>query len=61
MELANIWEPKCGFIWMKRWLEAQRMRTAARDALKEASLVKQSHRPKSPRKCHQLPLVWNTS
>jgi hypothetical protein len=62
MELAEIWEPKRGFVWMKRWLETQRMRKAARDAMKEASLVKQpSHRPKSPRKYHQLPLAWNTS
>jgi hypothetical protein len=61
MELAEIWEPKRGFVWMKRWLETQRMRKAARDAMKEASLVKQSRRPKSLPKYQQLPLVWNTS
>ena len=61
MELAEIWEPKRGFVWMKRWLETQRMRKAARDAMKEASLVKQSRRPKSLPKYQQLPLFWNTS
>jgi hypothetical protein len=33
MQLAEIWEPKRGHIWMKRWLETHRMRTAARQAL----------------------------
>ena len=69
MELAEIWEPKRGFVWMKRWLETQRMRKAASlswrtgqgNALKEASLVKQSRRPKSLPKYQQLPLAWNTS
>jgi len=61
MELAEIWEPKRGFVWMKRWLETQRMRKAAKDAMKEASLVKQSRRPKSLPKYQQLPLFWNTS
>jgi len=61
MELAEIWEPKTRFVWMKRWLETQRMRKAARDAMKEASLVKQSRRPKSLPKYQQLPLFWNTS
>jgi hypothetical protein len=32
MELAEIWEPKRGFVWMKHWLETHRMRKAARDA-----------------------------
>lgn len=48
MELAEIWEPKRGFVWMKRWLETHRMRKAASlswrtvqgDALKEAAQVK---------------------
>jgi hypothetical protein len=69
MELAEIWEPKRGFVWMKRWLETHRMRKAARlswrtvqgDAMKEASLVKQSRRQKSLPKYQQLPLIWNTS
>ncbi len=34
MELAEIWEPKRGFVWMKRWLETHRVRKAARDAIK---------------------------
>jgi hypothetical protein len=34
MQLAEIWEPKRGHIWIKRWLETHRMRTAARPALK---------------------------
>jgi hypothetical protein len=41
MELAETWEPKRGFVWMKRWLETHRMRKAARDAMKEAAQVKQ--------------------
>ena len=61
MELAEIWEPKRGFVWMKRWLETQRMRKTARDAMKEAAQVKQLSRPKSFPKYQQLPLVWNTS
>ena len=77
MELAEIWEPKRGFVWMKRWLETHRMRKTASlswrtvqgDAMKEASLVKQSRRPKSLPKYQQLPLAcevtapfsWNTS
>ena len=31
--IAEIWEPKRGHIWMKRWLETHRMRKAARQAL----------------------------
>ena len=61
MELAEIWEPKRGFVWMKRWLETHRMRKAARDAMKEAAQVKQPRRPKSLPKYQQLPLVCNTS
>ena len=70
MELAEIWEPKRGFVWMKRWLETHRMRKAARDAIKEGSLVKQStHHPKSHHQYLQLslaceataPFSWNTS
>lgn len=33
LELAEIWEPQRGHIWMKRWLETHRIRKAARDAL----------------------------
>jgi hypothetical protein len=33
MQLAEIWEPKRGHIWMKRWLDTHRMRKAARLAL----------------------------
>jgi hypothetical protein len=69
MELAEIWEPKRGFVWMKRWLETHRMRKAARDALKKAAQVIQPTRPKSLPQYQQLPLVcevtapfsWNTS
>jgi 3'-phosphoadenosine 5'-phosphosulfate sulfotransferase (PAPS reductase)/FAD synthetase len=60
MELAEIWEPKRGFVWMQRWLETHRMRKAARDALKAAEQVKQSTR-RPPQKYQQLPFVWNTS
>jgi hypothetical protein len=33
MQLAEIWEPKRGHIWMKRWINTHRMRKAARLAL----------------------------
>jgi len=33
MQLAEIWEPKRGHIWMKRWIDTHRMRKAARLAL----------------------------
>ena len=33
LQLAEIWEPKRGHIWMKRWLETHRCRRAARLAL----------------------------
>ena len=33
MQLAEIWEPKRGRIRMRRWLVANRMRRAARQAL----------------------------
>jgi len=33
LQLAEIWEPKRGSIWMKRGLETHRMRRAARLAL----------------------------
>ena len=33
LELAEIWEPKRGHIWMKRWLETHRLRKAARLAM----------------------------
>ena len=58
-------EPKRGFVWMKRWLETYRMRKTASlswrtvqgDAMKEASPVKHSRRPKSLPKYQQLPLA----
>jgi len=59
MELAEIWEPKRGFVWMKQWLETHRMRKAARDALKDAAQI--TNRPRLPRLYQQLPIVWNTS
>ena len=37
MELAEIWEPKRGHIWMKQWLETHHLLKAARDTLKNAS------------------------
>jgi len=61
MELAEIWEPKRGFVWMKRWLETHPMRKAARDAIKGAAQVKQSRRLKSLPQYQQLPPAWNTS
>jgi hypothetical protein len=33
MQLAEIWEPKRGHIWMKRWIDTHRMRKAARLAM----------------------------
>ena len=33
MELVEIWEPKRGFVWMRRWLETHRLRRAARLAM----------------------------
>jgi hypothetical protein len=33
MQLAEIWEPKRGHIWMKRWINTHRMRKAFRQAL----------------------------
>jgi hypothetical protein len=35
LELVEIWEPKRGHIWMKRWLETHRLRKAARDAMRQ--------------------------
>lgn len=32
MQLAEIWEPKRGFVWMQRWLETHRLRKVAREA-----------------------------
>jgi hypothetical protein len=60
MQLAEIWEPKRGFVWMQRWLETHRMRKAAQDALKAAEQIKQPTR-RPPQKYQQLPFVWNTS
>jgi len=33
MQLAEIWEPKRGHIWMKRWIDTHRLRKAARLAM----------------------------
>ena len=33
MQLAEIWEPQRGHIWMKRWIDTHRMRKAARLAM----------------------------
>lgn len=33
--LIEIWEPRRGHIWMKRWLETHRQRKAARLALEQ--------------------------
>ena len=33
MQLAEIWDPKHGHIWMKRWIDTHRMRKAARLAM----------------------------
>ena len=43
LELAEIWEPKRGHIWMKRWLETHRMRKAARQAMQRL-LARRSRR-----------------
>ena len=59
MELAEIWEPKRGFVWMKHWLETHRMRKAARDALIDAAQI--TNRSRLPRLYQQIPIAWNTS
>ena len=59
MELAEIWVPKRGFVWMKHWLETHRMRKAARDAFIDAAQITSHSR--LPRLYQQLPIVWNTS
>lgn len=41
MQLAEIWEPKRGHIWMRRWLETHRMRKTARQALER---IRAQHR-----------------
>jgi hypothetical protein len=33
MQSIEIWDPKHGHIWMRRWLDAHRYRRAARQAL----------------------------
>ena len=43
MELAEIWQPQRGHIWMRRWLETHRMRKAARDALAQAQAARPRH------------------
>jgi len=59
MELAEIWEPKRGYVWMRRWLETHRLRKAARDALNHATQIKRpTPHPKLPRKYQQLPIAW---
>ena len=39
MQLAEIWEPKRGHIWMKRWPDTHRMRKAARLALQQIRAI----------------------
>lgn len=55
LELASIWEPQRGHIWMRRWLETHRIRKAARDALAQV-------RAAFPRRPQQLAFdFFNTS
>ena len=62
MELAEIWEPKRGHIWMRQWLETHRLLKAARDALKNAAQAKRpTPNPILSRNYQQLSLAWNTS
>ena len=44
LELVEIWEPKRGHIWMKRWLETHRLRKAARQALERLLAARSSSR-----------------
>jgi len=44
MQLAEIWDPKHGHIWMRRWLETHRMRKAARQALERIRLEHHRYR-----------------
>jgi hypothetical protein len=60
MELAEIWEPQRGYVWMKRWLETHRLRKAARDAANNV-IAKHIRRSRSSQQYQQLPLIWNTS
>ena len=46
LKLAEIWEPKRGFVWMKHWLKTQRIRKTARDALNNAKQI--TNRPRFP-------------
>jgi len=32
MQLAEVWEPKRGHVWMRRWLETHRAIKALREA-----------------------------
>jgi hypothetical protein len=44
MQLAEIWDPKHGHIWMRRWLETHPMRKAARQALERIRLEHHRYR-----------------
>ena len=54
LELVEIWEPKRGHIWMKRWLETHRLRKAARDAMRQ---LQQAH----PARYQQLAFNFDSS
>ena len=43
LELAEIWEPKRGHIWMKRWIETHRMRKIARQMLERLHTTRNLH------------------
>jgi Putative transposase len=47
LELTEIWEPRRGHIWIKRWLETHRIRKAARDAVTQVRVA-------LPRRSQQL-------
>jgi hypothetical protein len=51
--LVEIWEPKRGHIWMKRWLETHRLRKAARQAMQQLRANIAHYQ--------QLPFNFNTS
>lgn len=43
LELAEIWEPKRGHVWMRRWIETHRMRKIARQMLEKLRTTRNLH------------------
>ena len=43
MQLAEIWEPKRGKVWMKAWLDTHRALKALRDAFTDLRALPLDH------------------